>query len=397
MTPDSVHLLTRSSQMTLCKDEQGRVRRAYYGPRLHQPEDALENAADAPLLYSSLADSVTGLPNASGEYCICVTQADGALSLSLECQGWEVLELDDDREEAVFYGKDPSYPVRVEIHVRSHRESDTFLQWAVVRNEGKEGIRLHRAASAQLGLRAERYFVTSFRGTWGGESLMSEEEVARGHELALVSGTGTRTAQEGSPGFIISLDGPAREDSGEVVLGALAWSGNYRIWFRHSPYHYLFAGAGLDTAPAPYLLDGGGVFETPPLILTHSKNGKGEASRRIHCWARRYGLRFLVIRFFPQRCDFGFDVAAGGNDRFGQRFVFVQFHSFQNRKAAFHLHHFLFHQVIELGRIALGHDFSVGSNQNGMRQSARAGSLRNAQTLIDGESDLLFFMRRSDG
>lgn len=182
MIPDSVHLLTRSSQMTLCKDEQGRVRRAYYGPRLHQPEDALENAADAPLLYSSLADSVTGLPNASGEYCICVTQADGALSLSLECQGWEVLELDDDREEAVFYGKDPSYPVRVEIHVRSHRESDTFLQWAVVRNEGKEGIRLHRAASAQLGLRAERYFVTSFRGTWGGESLMSEEEVARGHE-----------------------------------------------------------------------------------------------------------------------------------------------------------------------------------------------------------------------
>ena len=173
MIPDSVHLLTRSSQMTLYKDEQGRVRRAYYGPRLHQPEDALENAADAPLLYSSLADSVTGLPNASGEYCICVTQADGFLSLSLECQGWEVLELDDDREEAVFYGKDPSYPVRVEIHVRSHRESDTFLQWAVVRNEGKEGIRLHRAASAQLGLRAERYFVTSFRGTWGGESLMS--------------------------------------------------------------------------------------------------------------------------------------------------------------------------------------------------------------------------------
>ena len=36
-----------------------------------------------------------------------------------------------DREEAVFYGEDPSYPVRVEVHVRSHRESDTFLQWAV--------------------------------------------------------------------------------------------------------------------------------------------------------------------------------------------------------------------------------------------------------------------------
>lgn len=107
MTPDSVHLLTRSSQMTLFRDEQGRVRRAYYGPRLREPEDALESAADAPLLYSALADSVTGLPNASDEYCICATQADGTLSLRLECQGWEVLELDDDREEAVFYGKGP--------------------------------------------------------------------------------------------------------------------------------------------------------------------------------------------------------------------------------------------------------------------------------------------------
>lgn len=291
MTPDSVHLLTRSSQMTLFRDEQGRVRRAYYGPRLREPGDALANVAEAPLLYSTLGDSVTGLPNASEEYSVCVTQADGTLSLRLECQGWEVLELDDDREEAVFYGKDPSYPVRVEIHVRSHRESDAFLQWAVIRNEEREGIRLHRAASAQLNLRAERYFITSFRGTWGGESLMSEEEVTRGHELSLVSGTGTRAAQEGSPGFIISLDGPAREDAGEVVLGALAWPGNYRIWFRHSPYHYLFAGAGLDMAPAPYLLDGGGVFETPPLILVHSGSGKGEASRRIHRWARRYGLR----------------------------------------------------------------------------------------------------------
>ena len=52
-----------------------------------------------------------------GEYCICVTQADGALSLSLECRGWEVLELDDGREEAVFYGEDPSYPVRVEVQM----------------------------------------------------------------------------------------------------------------------------------------------------------------------------------------------------------------------------------------------------------------------------------------
>lgn len=291
MTPDSVHLLTRFSQMSLFRDGEGRIRRAYYGARLHEPEDAFSDAGSAPLLYATLADSLTGLPNASGEYDICVTQPDGALSLCLACERQEVTQLDEDREEAVFYLKDPAYPVRVEVHVRAHRESGVFTQWAVIRHEGDGPIRIHRAASGHLKLRAERYFVTSFRGTWGGESLMSEEEVARGHELSLTSGTGTRAAQEGSPGFIISLDGAAREDAGEVILGALAWPGNYRIWFRHSPYHYLHAGAGMDMGPGPYVLDAGGVLETPPLILAHSGTGKGEASRRLHRWARRYGLR----------------------------------------------------------------------------------------------------------
>ena len=194
MTPDSVHLLTRSSQMSLFRDGKGRVRRAYYGARLHEPEDAFSDSASAPLLCTTLADSLDGLPNASGEYDLCITQADGSLSLCLECERQEVVRLDEDREEAVFYLKDPAYPVRVEVHVRAHSESGVFMQWTVIRNEGEEGIRIHRAASGHLNLKAERYFVTSFRGTWGGESLMSEEEVARGHELVLASGTGTRAA-----------------------------------------------------------------------------------------------------------------------------------------------------------------------------------------------------------
>ncbi|MEF2891236.1 MAG: hypothetical protein U0O39_00535, partial [Akkermansia sp.] len=114
MTPDSVHLLTRSSQMSLFRDGKGRVRRAYYGARLHEPEDAFSDSASAPLLCTTLADSLDGLPNASGEYDLCITQADGSLSLCLECERQEVVRLDEDREEAVFYLKDPAYPVRVE-------------------------------------------------------------------------------------------------------------------------------------------------------------------------------------------------------------------------------------------------------------------------------------------
>ena len=101
MTPDSVHLLTRSSQMSLFRDGKGRVRRAYYGARLHEPEDAFSDSASAPLLCTTLADSLDGLPNASGEYDLCITQADGSLSLCLECERQEVVRLDEDRKQAI--------------------------------------------------------------------------------------------------------------------------------------------------------------------------------------------------------------------------------------------------------------------------------------------------------
>ena len=92
MTPDSVHLLTRSSQMILFRDEQGRVRRAYYGPRLREPEDALESAADAPLLYSALADSVTGLPNASDEYWMTTGKKPSSMGKTLPTPcGWKFM------------------------------------------------------------------------------------------------------------------------------------------------------------------------------------------------------------------------------------------------------------------------------------------------------------------
>lgn len=288
----SVHLLTETGQMTLFIDEKGRPRRAYFGERLHVPADALAmDLSTAPLLYSTLSDSLEAWANASDEYDISVTQGDGFLSLILSCDRHEVLHHEEGVEEVVFYLKDPAYPLLVEVHVRAYEASDVFTQWVVIRNQGARAIHIHRASSGHLKLKAERYFVTGFRGSWGGESLMSESEVAQGQTVEMTSGTGTRSAQEGSPGFIISLNGSAHEDSGEVILANVAWSGNYRLWFRHSPYHYLFAGAGMDLSPSPYQLDGGSSFETPPLILVYSAAGKGEASRRLHRWARRHGVR----------------------------------------------------------------------------------------------------------
>ncbi len=301
MPDNAIHLVTNSAQMSFFIDEKGRPRRAYLGVKLQtsadavadmacEPSHTLTNSA-APLLYSTLADSLANWQNATNEYDIAVTQADGSLSLELVCESHQLITVDDDREELIFHLHDPAYPVRVDVHVRAHRTGDVFMQWAVIHHVGSEPIKLRRADSGHLWLKAERYFITGFRGSWGGESRLSEAELALGHELSLASNTCTRAAQEGSPSFLIAADGPARENEGEVILGALGWSGSYDIHLRHSPYHYLYAGAGIDLSLSPYVLDGGQDFTTPPLILAHSAQGKGEATRRLHRWARRYGLR----------------------------------------------------------------------------------------------------------
>lgn len=99
MTPDSVHLLVRSPQMTLFRDEQGRALRACYGPRLREPADALESAADAPPFF------------------ILPWRTPWRAFRIPVCMEYGILQSDGEREEAAFHWRDPSYPVQVEIHV----------------------------------------------------------------------------------------------------------------------------------------------------------------------------------------------------------------------------------------------------------------------------------------
>lgn len=74
------------------------------------------------------------------------------------------------------------------------------------------------------------YYLTHFNGTWAVEMQVEEEELTHGIKV-IESKKGVRTTQSESPSFLLSLDGPSREDSGEVYAGSLAWSGNYRLSF----------------------------------------------------------------------------------------------------------------------------------------------------------------------
>ncbi len=288
-SPLSFHLATARTQMSFRVSENGLLLASYFGPRLERPDDAFAAPAAEGPLYPTELDSRAAWGNMTGEYALDLVQPDGMRSAALLYAGHEYSD-EGDRRRLVLTLKDPVYPVEVRIAVTAHEESDVYEQETAIANRGKEALLLHRADSACLRFAGDAFSVATFRGCWAGESLMREENIACGNTLGVASETGARAAQEGTPGFLLSLDDATTEETGRVVLGALAWPGNYEMTFKHAPGGRLFARLGSPT-PTPYRLEAGRQLALPKVLLTYSNRGRGRASRNIHRWARRNGIR----------------------------------------------------------------------------------------------------------
>ena len=78
---------------------------------------------------------------------------------------------------------------------------------------------------------------------------------------------------------------------GTVLLGHIAWTGNFSMNFDVDPSYDLRIITGTNPECAQYNLEPGKNFETPQFIFTMSDNGSGEASRNFHDFARDYMLK----------------------------------------------------------------------------------------------------------
>ena len=100
-----------------------------------------------------------------------------------------------------------------------------------------------------------------------------------------------RTTHTENPSFMLTLGSDAfSENCGEVIAGALAWSGNFRLNFEVDEYDALTVLAGANPNASEYRLRPGESFTTPEMIYTHSMRGAGGASRNLHDWGRNYGV-----------------------------------------------------------------------------------------------------------
>jgi alpha-galactosidase len=211
---------------------------------------------------------------------------------------------------------DPAYPLQVSLCFRAHFDRDVIEQWTEIRHQERRPVTLERMASSSLVLMPANLHLTHFYGDWAKEMNPVSELLTPGTKV-LDSKIGVRAHQFGNPSFLLSLDGPLQEESGRVLAGSLAWSGSFQCAFDHNGER-IHALCGVNPFASAYHLKPDTTFTTPEMIWTWSSAGAGDMSRKLHAWARDFGVRdgheprsVLLNNWEATGFDFDFDRIAG--------------------------------------------------------------------------------------
>ena len=224
------------------------------------------------------------------EPALQATHADGNTSTELYYVSHRTEELGDGVSQTVIVLKDPRYPFSVELYIKCYAANSLMEVWNVIRHEEAGKVVLYRYASAAPVIKAREYWLTQFMGNYKREATLSEERLTEGIKV-LDSKLGVRAHQMRIPSYMLSLDAPASENKGEVVAASLRWSGSFQFAFEVDWNKNLRMLAGMNPIGAQYHLSPAESFDTPAMLYVYSKQGKGEASRRFHSWARKYAIR----------------------------------------------------------------------------------------------------------
>jgi alpha-galactosidase len=223
------------------------------------------------------------------EPAISVTHADGNKSLDLKYINHTITKLNDDVSLVSINLKDSVYDFEVTLNYQTYFNENVTEQWSVIKHHEKHEVVLNKYASANLYLQADSYWLKHYHGEWAKEMRPEEEQLTHGVKT-LDSKLGTRADLFEPPVFMVSLNKPSTEDEGEVLYGNLEWSGNYRIDLEVDPSNNLRLIAGINNYAADYILKPDVEFTTPKFVYTLSNKGKGEASRNLQSWARKYKI-----------------------------------------------------------------------------------------------------------
>jgi alpha-galactosidase len=185
--------------------------------------------------------------------------------------------------------KDPKYPVEVRLNFTAFQKENIIKTWVEITHQEKNPVVLSNFASAMLHWDADQYWLTQFHGDWAKEMRMEESQLTSGIKI-IDSKLGTRADMYQTPVFFLAKNKPADENSGDVIGGTLGWTGSFQMLFEIDNSNSLRMISGMNPFASEYYLKPNEKFMTPEFIFTFSSQGKGQASRNFHSWARNYGV-----------------------------------------------------------------------------------------------------------
>lgn len=256
----------------------------YYG--VHIDNGDIKSIYDSGQALNQDSYPTFGL-NTMGEKAMAVTHPNGDMSLDLAVQGVKEYSANGGKITEVDM-KDKVYPFVLKQYFKAYDGTDIISTWVKVENNAGKPITLYKFASVFLPVHRGDNWITHLHGIWASEHTMVEEPLNNGQKV-ISNKDGTTNTETDNPTFMLTLDGAPHENSGHVIGGALAWTGNYL--FKFDVHNWIIdVAAGINEEESQYTLEPKETFETPEFALTFSSEGKGGVSRAFHKWARTYKL-----------------------------------------------------------------------------------------------------------
>ncbi len=288
VTPRVIPVETEHTQLILQVNKKGIVHTVHYGAKIKSPEQFLK--------YNSVShhnyEIPTTYPTAGGKFngieALHVVYPDGNQNTELYYVSHDV-SCTENTVTTTVHMKDYVTALEVDLVYEAWQKEDVLLMHSVISNCGKKPVQMRNFASASLNVLANDYLLTHFYGGWATE--MQVDRTLLTHDVKVIeTRRGTQATQENNPSFMLTLGKEFSETEGEVIAGALAWTGNFRISFEKDQSEALNIVAGINPFASAYPLKAGESFTTPDMIYTYSACGAGQASRNIHRWARKDGV-----------------------------------------------------------------------------------------------------------
>lgn len=273
---------TDNTSLVFTVGDDGRLYQSYFGEKLLNESDY----ANLPL--GKEAYMTHGMEDYF-EPALHINHTDGNTSTLLEYKRHET-KTHDGYKETIIYLSDPVYASEVALHYAAFGKENVYKAWSEIKNGEKGNIVLEKYASCMLNFYQPKYFLTQYDGDWASEVHKSTQELLFGKKV-IDTKLGTRANMFTSPFFQLSFNNEATENAGKVLVGTLAWTGNFRFTFEVDNKGYLRIISGINPYASQYAIKRGESFKTPEFIFTLSNKGTGYASRNLHDWARNYQIK----------------------------------------------------------------------------------------------------------